>query len=228
MPRVKSSLVDDIFNLILERINNYSYITGDSISEISLAEELHISRTPVREALLKLIDFGLLTKEKSKVVVKSLNLYDIKEILDARLAIELMSVRLLNIRGGLTPGESKSFKEFYEQFSKSIDDNNIEKFFMYDMEFHKMIISFSQNSRLIEFAQKLDIQSQRFRKITILTPGRHKTADKEHADIVKAFSENNTELLNEMLTHHTEYSKKNYEEILTNDTWSKMIKSLRV
>lgn len=228
MPRVKSSIVDDIFNLILERINNYSYITGDSISEISLADELHVSRTPVREALLKLIDFGLLTKEKSKVVVKSLNLYDIKEILDARLAIELMSVRLLNIRGGLTPTEAKAFNEFYAQFSQSIDDNNIEKFFMFDMEFHKMIISFSQNSRLIEFAQKLDIQSQRFRKITILTPGRHKSADKEHADIVKAFEDNNTELLNEMLTHHTECSKKNYEEILTNDTWSKMIKSLRV
>ena len=229
MPRIKSSLVDDVFNLIVERINHYTYITGDAISEASLAEELNISRTPVREAILKHIEVGLLVKDKSKVIVKPFNLYDIKEILDARLGIELMSVRIITERGGLNEQDLAKFEDFYNMFSKSINDNNnIDKFFTYDTIFHKMIVDFSQNSRLIEFSNRLNIQSQRFKKITILTPGRHKIADKEHQEIFYAFKENNAQKLNEVLTYHIENSKKNYEEILTNDTWSKMIKTLRV
>ncbi len=69
MPRIKSNLVDNVLEEIIHRINCYHYIAGDVISEVALAKELGVSRTPIREAIAKLIDIGVLIRDNSKIIV---------------------------------------------------------------------------------------------------------------------------------------------------------------
>ncbi|MFI3327104.1 MAG: GntR family transcriptional regulator [Clostridia bacterium] len=227
MPRLKSDLVDKIFDEIVSRINHYIYVSGDVVSEISLANEFSISRTPVREAIFRLIDIGLLVRDKSKVVVKSLNYIDIKEILEARLALEIMSARTIIQRGGLTDEEYSELISLQNEFQHSISGVNFEKNFELDANFHTALVKFSGNSRLIEFANRLNIQSDRFRQITMLTPSRHSITLSEHNEIIKSICDKNFDKTVNALTFHTNNSIKNYQVILDNDMWYKMIKTLK-
>lgn len=228
MPRMKSDLVDNVFNEIVMRINHYTYVAGDPVSEIAISSEFNVSRTPVREAILRLIDIGLLVRDKSKVVVKSLNLNDINEILEARLALEIMSVRIILDRGGLTKEEYQEITSIHKSFYDSLGDGDFEKNFELDTKLHSFLIKCSKNSRLEEFAYRLNVQSDRFRHITILTPSRHSMSNNEHEDIINAIHEKDLEKSIQALMTHTANSKNNYQTILNNDMWIKMIKTLKV
>lgn len=57
---------------ILSKIENYELKSEDIISDIKFAEELGMSRTPVREAIMSLIENGILERNRSKIVVKSI------------------------------------------------------------------------------------------------------------------------------------------------------------
>ena len=56
------NLVETAYNMILDRIVRFSLSPGVLISDYSLSKEIGISRTPIREALLKLVEDGLLEK----------------------------------------------------------------------------------------------------------------------------------------------------------------------
>ncbi len=229
MPRIKSNLSDDVFDNIVDRINKYKYTAGDIISEVALAEEFNISRTPVREAILRLIDVGLLERNKTKVVVKALNLSDINEILDARLASEIISIHTIFDRGGFSKDEFKKLTDIHKTYLDNLSSSNIEQNFELDTKFHNCIIESSNNSRLIQFIYRLNLESDRFRRITMLTPMRQSVALTEHQMIIDHIKAKNKEAILEALILHTENSKENYKSILDNDTgmWIKMINTLK-
>ena len=228
MPRLKSTLVDDIFNDILHKINRYVYVAGDVISEANIANEMNVSRTPVREAILKLIDVGLLTRNKSKIIVKPLNYHDINEILDTRLALEIMSARTIHARGGITEEELGYLYELHNNMKIAFAQSQPENSFENDAIFHFTIIKYSGNSRLIDFSHRLILQSERFRQVTTLTPARYAITINEHSQILTAFKENNLNDMIDSLLIHTSNSKENYASILNNDMWLRMMKTLKV
>ncbi|MFI3174611.1 MAG: GntR family transcriptional regulator [Bacillota bacterium] len=229
MPRIKSNLADNIFNTIVERINKYTYTAGDVISEVALAEEFNISRTPVREAILKLIDAGLLTRNKTKIVVKPLKIADIKEVLDARLSCEVMSIHTVFERGGFTKEEIDHLTNFHNGDTDCLSNNHLDRLFELDTEFHDAIISCSHNSRIIDFMNKLNLELDRFRRITMLTPTRQSEAVEEHKKIIDAINANDKDEIINTINEHVKHSKENYESILNNDTgmWIRMINTLK-
>lgn len=95
MPRIKSNAVEIATEYILSKIENYELKSEDIISDIKFAEELGMSRTPVREAIMSLIENGILERNRSKIVVKSITLKDILEIIDIRDAIEQKALELI-------------------------------------------------------------------------------------------------------------------------------------
>ncbi len=227
LPRLRSNLVDDVLTQIIQRINNYDFVSGDVVSEVALSKELDISRTPIREAIAKLIDIGVLKRENTKVIVTPLSLSDIKEILDARAAIEIMSVRICISQGLFIPQKMDELLELHEKYELSILRNELEKSFEYDKLFHDCLIKTSNNSRLMQFTERLNVQAQRFKRVTIVTPTRYTMTYSEHATIVNAIKNKSIAQASEAILLHIENSKKNYEEILTNDMWLKMFKTLK-
>ena len=71
----------------MNKINNYELLSGDVVSDAELSGELGMSRTPVREAMMQLINDGILQRTSTRVVVKPLTLSDIYEILEIREAL---------------------------------------------------------------------------------------------------------------------------------------------
>ncbi len=227
MARLKSSLVDDTATEIMTRIKDHRYSAGEVVSEVTLAQELDISRTPVREAIMRLLDYGVLERTATKVVVKPLTLDDIVEILEVREAIETMSVKIIMRNGGLSKPQLKELEKLCQKFENSNTGQGYNEKFILDNAFHELLISFSGNSRLIDISKRINIQSQRSRWITTITPTRHYDAASEHQAILDALSKKQESAANVALATHFANSLANYQSILLDDKWLNMMKELK-
>ncbi len=227
MARLKSSLVDDTANEIMTRIKDHRYSAGEVVSEVALAQELDVSRTPVREAILRLLDYGVLERTATKVVVKPLTLNDIVELLEVREAVETMSIKIIMRKGGLSKAQLKELEKLCQKFKNSNLGQDYNEKFILDNAFHEKIITFSGNSRLIDISKRINIQSQRSRWITTITPTRHYEAANEHQAILDGLTDNKEIETKNAIAAHFANSLANYRSILMDDKWLKMMKELK-
>ena len=107
------SLGSKIFVLLRDRILNENYKCGDKLNELTLAKELKISRTPIREALKQLELEGLVESIPNKgVYVKGFSPRDIDDMLEIRLVLEGLSIQLAIDR--ISEAELEKIKEIYD------------------------------------------------------------------------------------------------------------------
>ena len=89
------SLGNKIFDILRDRILNDEYEHGQKLNELALANELKISRTPIREALKQLELEGLVESIPNKgVYVKGFSPRDIDDMFEIRLALEGLAIQL--------------------------------------------------------------------------------------------------------------------------------------
>lgn len=226
MARTRSNASDLALEKILHKINSYELSSGGVVSDLELSRELNMSRTPIREAIAKLIDANVLERTATKVVVRAITLDDIKEILAVKEAIELMSVKLIIEQGGLSESQLSKLDTLHDEFKDCVSQAKFEDNFQLDSNFHTSIISFSSNSRLLEINKQIDIQIQRLRWINILTPSMFSVTVDEHQQIIDALKENNLAHAEQIISLHCLHAKNNYAQIISNPHWSKFMKEL--
>lgn len=208
---------------ILNKIDNYELSSGEVVSDLELSKELDISRTPIREAIRILLDNGVLDKRGSKVIVKPITLDDISEILEVREAIEKMSVDIIiNKNKGLTKPQLDELKKIHNQLYTDILNGNFTSNFKFDELFHSKLIEFSGNSRLLDVSNRLSLQGQRLRWISLLTPNRFLETLEEHQFIIENLENLNLDKVNYYISLHLKNSIYNYNQILNNKQWNKI------
>ena len=215
--------VDIALDRILYKIDNYELASGDIVSDLEISKELDISRTPIREAIRILLDNGLLEKKGSKVIVKPITLVDISEILEVREAIEKMSIDIIiNKNKGLLKEQLDTLKEIHNKLYNDISSGDFTSNFKYDELFHSKLIEFSNNSRLITISQRISLQGQRLRWITLLTPNRFLETIDEHSIIISGIENLDFKTTIEAISSHLGNSRENYFKILNNSQWNKI------
>ena len=226
MSRPRSNYSEIAIKYIMEKVNNYELLDGDTISDMDISQALGISRTPAREAILKLINDGILERTATKVVVKPVSLADIYEILDARRALELAAAQTVLKRGGLIPEEEAELKSIQEQMIASIRSGDFTQNFSLDDYFHECIVRYSKNSRILGFFQMLKWQSQRLRHISIFSPERYQHTITEHQAILDAFLSKDLNRVTQSISDHFDETQENYNAILNSPQWTRIMKGL--
>ena len=227
MARTKSNAADKAFSLIANKIEKYELSPGDYVSDLELSKQLDMSRTPVREAILQLLNFGLLERENSRIVVKAITLNDAVEMLQVREAIEKMSVKIIINNNLLTEDRKNEITNVESELVKSINDDNLYDNYKFDDMFHRKIVEFSGNSRLLETFDRVDIQGRRLRWITVLTPDRFDNTCKEHAVILESIQNNDIQAAEAAVESHIQNTMTNYKKILESQHWERIILTLK-
>jgi DNA-binding GntR family transcriptional regulator len=227
MARLKSNSAQIAFEQIKERINRFDLLPGDTVSDLNLAKELDMSRTPIREAFQKLIQYNLVEKQRTKFVVKNITIVDINEILEARQAIECQAVKILIKNNSLNEDKFKELYKIQEDIEKSIEEKNFNLNFHLDSKFHTRIIEYTQNTRLIEIIKNLNIQGERLRWISLLTPQSYDRTVDEHNIILESLQTSNCPKAIESIQTHLQTAKKNYDTISSNSDWIDIILSFK-
>ena len=143
-----SSLTQNkIYTSVAERIRNGTYKPGEKLSENNLAKEFKCSRTPVREAVKKLEQNGLvIIQPKSGTYIRQYTKDEIINALEIRAYLEACAFRLdIEKNVDLTP--LKNCLKEMDKIAKQ-EPFDIEKFGNLHFDFHKSLVSLSGNTFL--------------------------------------------------------------------------------
>lgn len=178
------NLREHALGTIRERILNLSYPPGSLLSENQLAEELGISRTPVREALRELATGGLVRILPQRgVVVSEPSVEDIVEVYQLREQLECFAARLAAER--LTPADANTFKADHADALAHLAAGRMQEAYAASVRLHEHVIALTRNARLARFMRQLGDQVHRFGMMT-LRQGRAPQALQEHGWILDA------------------------------------------
>lgn len=184
---------------------------GERLMEVQLAEEMGVSRTPVREAIRKLeLDGFLIMVPRKGAYVAGITLKDIADVFEVRAALEGMAAGLAAER--ITDEELDQLERSLVQIRESQSGDNINAVVEGDTAFHEIIYQASRNQQLVQIITHLREQIQRFRMTSLSQPGRSKFALDEHKKIVEAISDRDVELARALAREHIE----NAEQSLLN------------
>ena len=198
-------LRDVVFETLRDAIITQVLKPGERLMEIQLADEMGVSRTPVREAIRKLELEGLVVMVPRKgAYVAGVSMKVIHEVYEVRSALEMLAVTLAAER--ITEEELDALERqvLRESEEEKADDGDLDSIIYIDSSFHDIIYQAAHNQRLVQFINIMQEQLQRFRAASLSKPGRSKTALEEHKKIVEALSERNGDLASKLARDHIE------------------------
>jgi DNA-binding GntR family transcriptional regulator len=161
---------------------------GERLMEIQLAEELGVSRTPVREAIRKLeLEGYVIMMPRRGTYVANLSIRDVNEVFEIRTSLDSLASGLAAER--ITDEELERLQRLLVMIGEYIEENNMEKIVETDTEFHDILYQASRNTRLVGIIFNLREQLTRFRSTSMAYPGRLKETLEEHRHLVEAIAQ---------------------------------------
>ena len=132
--------------------------------EIPLAEELGVSRTPIREAIRKLeLEGFVVMVPRRGTYVANISLKDITQVFEIRSALEELAAGLAAER--ITEEEIETLERMLVEIGDHMENKNMESVVAADVEFHEVLYRASRNERLADIVHNLREQTYRFRKL---------------------------------------------------------------
>jgi DNA-binding GntR family transcriptional regulator len=209
---IKTSLSDDVYELIKDKIQTRRIKPGDRVLLRQFATELGVSITPVQSALRRLETEGLVRASARKgVFVIGLTRKNISDLMDVRILLETYAAKT----GLLSPlsKELKSrFVELNSRMESMIHKNeyvDYNEFVEVDTAFHRSIIIASRNEKLLDLYDYNEMQMRivRFFYITSKKARRVKETQSEHKIICEVMLEGNPDLAVGAITNHLSNTK---------------------
>ena len=179
------SLEDKVFYELEELIILGELKRGDLLSETALSERLGVSRTPVRSALGRLSEEGLISTEANRrAVVVGVGKDDLIDIYKIRMRLEGLASAMAAKR--ITPEDLSALCEAVELADFYISKNNLEKLGELDSQFHQIIYRATGSRLLKKILGELHRNTRLYRRHSLSVPGRLERSACEHRSILEA------------------------------------------
>lgn len=150
-----------IYNELERRIVDMEYQPGDPINEKELIEEFGVSRTPIREAILKLSEKGLLDlRPRVGTFVTQVDLPSVKHAYEVKKNLEGLAAELAATRA--TKSQVNELFEIIGRFDQYDIVEDYSACIKDDQRFHRIVREASNNPMLIEMLEELNIKTARF------------------------------------------------------------------
>ena len=202
---------EQVFSQLEEEILCGLYKKGTSLTEMSLSYRLGVSRTPVRSALHRLAEEGLVEIIPNKgAVVVGVTVDDLIDTYRIRMRLEGLASAIAT--GRLTDDEKKKLKESVELFDYYMKKQDSEHLKELDTEFHGIIYRASRNRVLCKILTDLHRSIKTYRKMSFATPGRTEISVQEHREILEAILRGDGEEADRLTSLHV---KRAMENLLT-------------
>lgn len=148
------SMRNNAYEIIKNAIISGDLKPGMKIKDKELSEQLGISRTPIREAMLRLEDEELIiSKPNSFTMVAPINITEVKEIYSIVIALESLAIQEALIHSNHS--QLKQLEDINNLYKKAVEESNAKKCLTYDIEFHAHIVKMSKNKELEKLLIKL-------------------------------------------------------------------------
>ena len=205
------SLRGKVFNKLREDILSGIYRESEELKENTIATELGVSRTPVREALRQLELEGLVTMVPNKgAYVTGITSKDMHDIYMIRSYLEGLCARWACEH--ITQPQIEALEEVLYLSEFHAKKNHNEQMVELDNKFHDLIYDASGSKILRHVLSDFHHYVERIRKITLAMPSRASQASQEHASILDAIKKRDGDLAEQLAYEHIKSSIKNISE----------------
>lgn len=144
-----ASLSEQAYAWLRQRIFSGDIPPGTVLRETQLAQEAGMSRTPIREGLLRLAELGLIKRYANRgSVVVEMGVQEIWECLDVQQCTETYSIQILMAQYG--EFEIGMLQGFVRQQEEALQKQHYWEFFQNDRAFHLQIVRWTENRRLVQ------------------------------------------------------------------------------
>ena len=179
-------LRDVVFNTIKDGILTGKLKPGERLLENQLAEELGVSRTPIREALRMLEIENLVDLIPRKgAQVRKMSEKDIKDVLEIRKVLEELAAGLA--AENMTRHSIVDLKEAHLDFIRAFNRGDSEGVIEADTRFHDIIFDAKKNDKLIQIISNISIQIYRYRITYLKLLTDISVPDQQHLELINAF-----------------------------------------
>lgn len=186
-----------------QAIINGVFSPGERLMEIQLAEEMGVSRTPVREAIRKLELEGFVVMiPRRGTYVADISIKDINEVYEIRTALDILAAGLAAER--INDEELEMMQRLLVEIGQHIDEGNIDKIIETDSAFHDILYQASRNERLVNIISNLREQITGLRGRSMMYPGRLTDTLEEHRAIVESIAQRDVEKAQMAVREHLE------------------------
>jgi DNA-binding GntR family transcriptional regulator len=197
------SLVDIVYNVLVEAIVNQEFKPGAQISIDTLARQLKMSNTPVREALMRAKGERLVERKTNHgfIVASILTPDALREMFDVRHVLEIHAANIAVI----TNEAIAELKALVQQMSSATDGavyDDFREFLALDHQFHRTIVGLANNSVLLKAWEDLHVHLHLSRLYTGVGLIDRVESVQEHTGIVAAVQQKDNHLVETLLSQH--------------------------
>ncbi|MGO5165004.1 MULTISPECIES: GntR family transcriptional regulator [unclassified Candidatus Paralachnospira] len=194
-------LRDVVFNTLRRAILRGELVPGQRLMEIRLADQMGVSRTPVREAIRKLELEGLVVMVPRKgAEVAHISGKNLRDVLEVRRALEELAGELACER--MSAEDFKKLEQANLKFASVLDSDDITVLGQADEEFHGLIYQATDNDRLVQMVNHLREQMYRYRIEHLKNKSQRTILLQEHQDIMRALAARDVEAVRRAIRAH--------------------------
>ena len=206
-PMTESRPIREIaYDVLKKAIITGEIPAGERIVETEYADRLHISRTPLREALRKLERDGLVEYVMRRgVVVHAFTTEDVDQIYTIRNSLEMLT--LPYIIENATAEDIAALREKLASMDALIARDDVEGLSPLARDFHTCLTAISGKNRILRVIEGQDEYIRRFSAMAIRQENRRSSAHEEHHKLVDLVEKKDLPALEELMRHHIERSK---------------------
>lgn len=202
------SLEEMVYTNLEEEILSGKLTRGTSLGEIPISLRLGVSRTPVRGALHRLSEDGLVEILPNRgAVVLGINSEDLIDIYHIRMRLEGLASASAAER--ISEEDLTKLSDAVELAEFYINKKDTEHLKELDTQFHSIIYRASGNRLLNKVLSELHRKTKAYRKLSLSVPGRLEKSAFEHREILMAIKERNPEKADRLTSLHVERALEN-------------------
>jgi DNA-binding GntR family transcriptional regulator len=203
---------DRAYEILKQRIQSNVMPPDSQYLEGELAASLDMSRTPVREACVRLAEEGLLELRPRKGVrVLPISAADMSEIYDVLSVLEAAIARVLALKPA-SQAEIEAMFGAVSAMDAALEANDLDAWAVEDERFHRMLVEFAGHTRLASIVRSYWGLANRARRLTLLARPKPTQSNRDHRDLVEAIRDGEADKAEAL---HREHRRKHGELLVS-------------
>ena len=193
--------VDQAYDELKRRIITLQLEPGAHIDERELMAALGVGRTPLREAILRLVHERLIVHSPRRGAwVSPLSITDLRQMIEARITLESLVARRAAER--VTEQDVETLCAILEEAKRSLDQQNIEVVVDLDLQLHSYIGQCSGNEYIANFTRQINAAMLRYWHLSSRNAATLPTWGSNHQDLVRAIASGDPDRAEEQARRH--------------------------
>lgn len=190
-----------VYREIKRRITESHYKPGEKLSELRIATELGLGRSPIRTAISRLQSEGWIeVSPQSGTFIRGLSSDEIREILETRLVLEPYLAGLAAKRAADT--ELRRLRKAFSEFGDKVPKERLEEYLELDLQFHVAVYNAAENKLIAGILINLIDKIRWIRRASIDSPSRIQAAYREIRAVLKALEARNAKAASAAMHTH--------------------------